>query len=57
MLGCKFNLLVNSSQKVQLAYLRRGYRLSHCDLAIYIKTYLKAKEELRKLKYLTMQKI
>jgi hypothetical protein len=27
-----------------------------CGLAIYIKTYLKAKEELSKLKYFTMQK-
>jgi hypothetical protein len=29
---------------------------SHCGLAIYIKTYLKAKEELWKLKYFTMKK-
>jgi hypothetical protein len=29
--------------------------LSHCGLAIYIKTYLKAKEELWKLKYFTMR--
>jgi hypothetical protein len=29
---------------------------SHYGLAIYIKTYLKAKEELWKLKYFTMQK-
>jgi hypothetical protein len=28
----------------------------HCGLAIYIKGYLKAKEELWKLKYFTMQK-
>jgi hypothetical protein len=28
----------------------------HCGLAIYIKKYLKAKEELWKLKYFTMQK-
>jgi hypothetical protein len=27
-----------------------------CGLAIYIKKHLKAKEELRKLKYFTMQK-
>jgi hypothetical protein len=27
----------------------------HCGLAIYIKKYLKAKEELWKLKYFTMQ--
>jgi hypothetical protein len=30
--------------------------VSHCDLAIYIKKYLKAKEELWKLKNFTMQK-
>ncbi len=30
--------------------------LSHCGLAIYMKTYLKAREELWKLKYFTMQK-
>jgi hypothetical protein len=36
-------------------YKRRG--VSHCGLAIYIKKYLKAKEEeLWKLKYFTMQK-
>jgi hypothetical protein len=30
--------------------------VSHCGLAIYIKMYLRAKEELWKLKYFTMQK-
>jgi hypothetical protein len=30
--------------------------VSHWGLAIYIKKYLKAKEELWKLKYFTMQK-
>jgi len=30
--------------------------VSHCGLGIYIKKYLKAKEELWKLKYFTMQK-
>jgi hypothetical protein len=30
--------------------------VSHCELAIYIKKYLKAKEELRKLKYFTIEK-
>jgi len=30
--------------------------VSHCGLAIYIKKYLKAKEELCKFKYFTMQK-
>jgi len=34
--------------------LTRG--VSHCGLAIYIKKYLKAKEELWKLKYFTMQR-
>jgi hypothetical protein len=29
--------------------------VSHCGLAIYIKKYLKAKDELGKLKYFTMQ--
>jgi len=33
---------------------RRG--VSHCGLAIYIKKYLKAKEELWKLNYFTMPK-
>jgi hypothetical protein len=31
--------------------------VSHCGLAIYIKKHLKAKEELWKLKYFTIQKI
>jgi hypothetical protein len=36
---------------------RQTRGVSHCGLAIYIKKYLKAKEEeLWKLKYLTMQK-
>jgi hypothetical protein len=30
--------------------------VSHCGLAIYIKKYLKAKEELWKLKYFTIAK-
>jgi hypothetical protein len=30
--------------------------VSHCGLAIYIKRYLKAKEELWKFKYSTLQK-
>jgi hypothetical protein len=30
--------------------------VSHCDLAIYIKKYLDAKEELGKLKYIITQK-
>jgi hypothetical protein len=35
-------------------YKTRG--VSDCGLSIYIKKYLKAKEELWKLKYLTIQK-
>jgi hypothetical protein len=30
--------------------------VSHCDLAIHIKKYLKEKEEIWKFKYFTMQK-
>jgi hypothetical protein len=30
--------------------------MTHCGLAIYIKEYLMAKEELGKLKYFTMEK-
>jgi hypothetical protein len=36
--------------------LQQGGGVSHCGLAIYIKKYFKAKEELWKLKYFTMQK-
>jgi hypothetical protein len=36
-------------------YLNKG-GVSHCGLAIYIKKYLRTKEELSKLKYFTMQK-
>jgi hypothetical protein len=35
-------------------FISRG--LSHCALAIYIKKYLNAKQELWTLKYFTMQK-
>jgi hypothetical protein len=35
---------------------KRTRGVSHFGLAIYIKKYLKAKEELWKLKYFTMQK-
>jgi hypothetical protein len=35
---------------------RRTSGVSHFGLAICIKKYLKAKEELRKLKYFTVQK-
>jgi hypothetical protein len=40
-----------------LVKLRKTRGVSHCGLAIYIKKYLKAKEELWELKYFTMQKI
>jgi hypothetical protein len=36
--------------------IKRTRGVSHYGLAIYIKTYLEAKEELWKLKYFTMQK-
>jgi hypothetical protein len=36
--------------------LKQTRGVSHCGLANYIKRYLNAKEELRKLKYFTMQK-
>jgi hypothetical protein len=38
------------------SHYKRMWFLSHHGLAIYIKMYLKAKEELWKLKYFTMQK-
>jgi len=43
-----------STKKKAMTLSTRG--VSHCGLAIYIKKYLKAKEELWKLKYFTMQK-
>jgi len=47
------HLLYNLLQTAQLLIQTRGVSL--CGLAIYIKTYIKAKEELWKLKYFTMQ--
>jgi hypothetical protein len=35
---------------------RKTRGVSHCGLAIYIKEYLKAKEELWKLKYFNIKK-
>jgi hypothetical protein len=35
---------------------KQGGCVTLCGLSIYIKSYLKAKEELQKLKYFTMQK-
>jgi hypothetical protein len=37
-------------------YISKTRGASQCGLAIYIKKYLRAKEELWKLKYFTMQK-
>jgi hypothetical protein len=48
----KFGL--NRHWNITLPQITRG--VSHCGLAIYIKKYFKAKEELRKFKYFTMQK-
>jgi hypothetical protein len=39
---------------ITILYKTRG--VSHCGHAIYIKKYLKEKEELWKFKYFTMQK-
>jgi hypothetical protein len=42
---------------MKISWLQRRTRsVSHCGLAIYITKYLKAKEELWKLKYFTIQK-
>jgi hypothetical protein len=43
-------------QSNQVFALTRGVCVSQCDLAIYIKKYLKAKEELQKFKYFIIQK-
>jgi len=46
-----------SNSKLQAPHLPINFKtkgVSHNGLAIYIKKYLKAKEELRKLKYFTM---
>jgi hypothetical protein len=37
-------------------YMYNKGHTSHCGLAIYIKKYLKAKEELQKLRYFNVQK-
>jgi hypothetical protein len=41
---------------MEVAKLQSTWGVSHCGLVIYIKKYLKAKEELLKPKYFTMQK-
>jgi hypothetical protein len=60
-----FWLVVNFSKSSNAFYMswywmklisRKTRGVSHCGLAIYMKRYLKAKEELWKLKYFTMQK-
>jgi len=51
--------LLQSGQQQQVVsrWVQKATRgVSHCGLAIYSKIYLKAKEELLKLKYFTMQK-
>ncbi len=51
--------LLQSCQQQQVVsrWVQKATRgVSHCGLAIYSKIYLKAKEELLKLKYFTMQK-
>jgi hypothetical protein len=55
MCNCKMHYIPLFSQNCSvIAFGTRG--VSHCGLAIYIKKYLNAKEELWKLKYFTMQK-
>ncbi len=44
------------SKYVTTANANKQGGVSLCDLAIYIKKYVKAKEELWKLKYFTLQK-
>jgi len=46
----------NTSSKPQTHPMWKQGGVSRCVLAIYMKKYLKAKEELWKLKYFTMQK-
>jgi hypothetical protein len=48
------NICKGKEKIQQLQSNTRG--VSHCGLAIYIKKYIKAKEEFWKLKYFTMQK-
>ncbi len=48
-------ILQHEAQKIRDLH-QQGVGMSHCGLAIYIKKYLKAKEELWKFKYFTMQK-
>ncbi len=53
-IGCKNNVICARRQLVIKVLETRG--VSHRGLAIYIKKYIKAKEELWKFKYFTMQK-
>jgi hypothetical protein len=55
MCNCKMHYIPLFSHNCNvIAFGTRG--MSHCGLAIYIKKYLNAKEELWKLKYFTRQK-
>jgi hypothetical protein len=53
--------IIHKTIKSDLAIIKyeskQGVCQSHCGLAIYIKKYFKAKEELWKLNYFTMTKI
>jgi hypothetical protein len=54
---CQGNLVTRQSLWQKEFMIHNNARgVSHYGLAIYIKKYLKAKEELWKLKYFTMQK-
>jgi hypothetical protein len=53
--GVLLDKQMKSSSRITKKKLKICY-LSDCGRAIYIKEYLKAKEELRKFKYFTMRK-
>jgi hypothetical protein len=55
-LFCPALSLLYKDEAIFEQYIQRQGVCHNCGLAIYIKKHLKAKEELWKLKYFTMQK-
>jgi hypothetical protein len=55
-LGCQEKGAMDRERTTTSTKQRTTRGVSHFRLAIYIKNYLKAKEELWKLKYFTMQR-
>jgi len=53
---CKSNFSLEREKKKKTHQTTKTRDVSQCGLAIYIKKYLKAKEELWNLKYFTTQK-